>query len=174
MSLDDLQKHLYSLPETPDAIPYVTSYYRERWGFCLTETQRQSLTEGIYEVYIDSELFDGHLTYGEVLLPGQVPDEIFLSTYVCHPSLANNELSGPCVTVSCILVSRINRSYLFLSNCFIPETIGSLTYLSRHKDLLKERVFAGFNVRASRMTGLLISPLPPGRPPPAIRSAAMF
>jgi aminopeptidase-like protein len=147
LSLSELQNNLYSLPDQPIAIPYITSYYKERWGFCLTQQQRDSLEDGEYEVFIDSELFDGSLTYGELLIKGKTDKEVFISTYVCHPSMANNELSGPTVTtfIANWLANRANNRYSYRF-VFIPETIGSITYLSRNKDYLKANVFAGFNV----------------------------
>ena len=144
--LAELQEHLHSLPEQPNAIPYVTSYYEERWGFCLTENQRKTLKEGNYQVFINSELSDGSLTYGELIIPGKSEKEIFLSTYVCHPSMANNELSGP--TVTTYLAKWIQsqpREYTYRI-IFIPETIGSITYLSKNQQKLKENVSAGFNI----------------------------
>ena len=146
MSRAELDEHLFSLPDQPDAIPYVTSYYKERWGFCLPHRQRLELKPDVYRVFIDSELKDGSLTYGECVLPGATQKEVFLSTYVCHPSMANNELSGPVVTafVGKWLQSQPRRyTYRIV---FIPETIGSLTYLSRHLDHLKKNVVVGFNI----------------------------
>ena len=147
LSLSELQKHLYSLPNQPNAIPYITSYYKERWGFCLTHEERECLEDGEYEVFIDSELFDGGLTYGEVLIKGESSKEVFISTYVCHPSMANNELSGPCVTTFLAKklkgLGRTKYSYRLI---FIPETIGSITYLSKNIEHLKKSVVAGFNV----------------------------
>lgn len=145
LSLDELQKHLYSLPEQPNAIPYITSYYAERWGFCISQRDRNQLIPGQYHVYIDSELFDGSLTYGELYLPGETDREIMLSTYVCHPSMANNELSGPCVTtwLGRWLMDLPQRKYSYRI-LFLPETIGSICYLSRHLHQLQERVKAGF------------------------------
>lgn len=144
--LSELQQHLYSLEDQPDAIPYVTSYYKEQWGFCIAHRERARLREGQYRVFIDSELKDGHLTYGECILPGEEEKEVFLSTYVCHPSMANNELSGPVVLsfIAKWLLSKPRRyTYRIV---FVPETIGAITYLSRHLSHLKARVIAGFNL----------------------------
>lgn len=147
ISLQELQEHLYSLPDQPTAIPYITSYYKERWGFCISQEQRNQLEDGEYEVFIDSELFDGSLTYGEFFIKGKSCQEIFISTYVCHPSMANNELSGPCVVTFLAkwLSNRLDNRYSYRF-VFIPETIGSIAYLSKNMNLLKSNVFAGFNV----------------------------
>ncbi len=147
VTLDDLQAHLYSLPEQPNAIPYITSYYKERWGFCLTQQERDELEPGEYHVFIDSELKDGSLTYGELIIPGASEKEIFLSSYLCHPSMANNELSGPVVTTFLAKwLSEIeNRKYTYRI-AIIPETIGSITYLSQHYREMKNKVIAGFNI----------------------------
>ena len=147
ITLNELQKHLHSLPEQPNAIPYITSYYEERWGFCLTQEQRDSLEEGEYKVVINSKLFSGQLNYGELILPGESNEEIFLSTYICHPSMANNELSGPTVvTYLAKWLSQLTTHRYTYRFIFIPETIGSITYLSRNYKHLKKNVVAGFNV----------------------------
>lgn len=146
VSFDELQKHLFSIPEQPDAIPYVTSYYKENWGFCISQNERNKLTHGDYKVFIDSELKEGHLTYGEIIIPGESKKEIFLSTYLCHPSLANNEISGPVVTtfiVKWILEQKRKYTYRI---AIIPETIGSISYLSKNHKRMKRRTIAGFNI----------------------------
>ena len=145
ISREELLHHIYTQPEQPEWIPYVTSYYKERWGFCMSERQKQALTDAEYEVCIDSTLEDGYLTYGELVLPGETDDEIFFSTYLCHPSMANNELSGPCVQTEVIkyLKSLSHRRYTYRF-VFIPETIGSITYLSRNLEVLQQHVKAGF------------------------------
>ena len=147
ISRETLLEHVYTLPDQPDWIPYVTSYYKERWGFCMSENQKQKLSDDKYKVIIDSTLEDGALNYGELLIPGQVKDEIFLSTYICHPSMANNELSGPAVTIALAktILANKNRKYSYRV-IFIPETIGSITYLSKHVDYLKQHVIAGYNI----------------------------
>jgi aminopeptidase-like protein len=147
LDLEVLDEHLYSLPDQPNAIPYVTSYYQRRWGFCLSHNKREQLKPGRYRAVIDSELKPGVLNYGELLIPGKSNEEVFLSTYVCHPSMANNELSGPVVTTAIAqwIQTLPERRYTYRI-VFIPETIGSLVYLSRHLDHLKQHVIAGFNV----------------------------
>ena len=134
LSLAELRPHLYSLPDRPDWIPYRTTYYAETWGFCLPHRQLESLPDGEYEVVIDSSLRDGSLTYGECLLPGRVEDEILISTHICHPSLANDNLSG--VAVAAVLAQNLasaprRYTYRFL---FVPGTIGPIAWLARNQD----------------------------------------
>lgn len=147
VTLQELKNIIYTQPEQPDVIPYVTSYYKERYGFCMAQNQKDSLGEDNYHIFIDSELKNGHLTYGEIIIPGETKQEIFLSTYVCHPSMANNELSGPAVATYLVkwLKSLPKRKYTYRI-IFIPETIGSITYLSRNLEHLKKHVIAGFNL----------------------------
>ncbi len=134
MRLEELKLHLFTLPEHPDVIPYRTSYYEDNWGFCLSHNQMLALEEGEYEVFIDSTLEDGHLTYGECYLRGQSTDEVLISCHACHPSLANDNLSG--LTVATYLARYLSRldlrySYRFL---FIPGTIGAITWLAQNRD----------------------------------------
>jgi aminopeptidase-like protein len=132
MNRSELEPHLHSLPERPDAIPYKTSYYREAWGFCLSQNQRNNLGDGPFEVCIDSSIKPGALTYGELVVPGSQPDEFLVSTHCCHPYMANDNLSG--IGLSVQLAKRLLKlqprlTYRFL---FIPGTIGSITWLARN------------------------------------------
>lgn len=149
VTLEELLPLIHTQPDQPDAIPYVTSYYKERYGFCMSQLQKEALQEDTYHIYIDSDLKAGSLTYGEILIPSTEgnKDEIFLSTYVCHPSMANNELSGPAVTIYLAkwLWEKKHRRYNYRI-IFIPETIGAITYLSQHLPEMKKRVRAGFNI----------------------------
>jgi aminopeptidase-like protein len=134
MSLGELRPHLHSLPAHPDWIPYRTTYYADSWGFCLSNRQLESLADTEYDVVIDSSLTDGALTYGECVLPGQVEDEFLISTHVCHPSMANDNLSGVAVATALarILARTPHRlTYRFL---FVPGTIGPIAWLSRNQD----------------------------------------
>lgn len=148
MTFDELDKKLHYLKEQPNAIPYVTSYYKKRWGFCVSFNDYKKLDRNAkYQVVIDSNFKEnGNLTYGELLIKGKSDEEIFFSTYVCHPQMVNNELSGPAVLtgIAKTLINRTNHySYRFV---FIPETIGSITYLSKNLNHLKKYVVGGYNV----------------------------
>ncbi len=148
MSLEALKKIVFVEESQPDVIPYVTSYYRSRSAFCTSKNRLEALKEGQYHAVIKSSLNEkGSLTYGEAFLPGESEKEILISTYLCHPSMANNECSGP--AVSLFLLNYIKElpkrkySYRFI---YIPETIGSITYLSRNYRELKKNVIAGINL----------------------------
>ncbi|EAL5741310.1 aminopeptidase, partial [Campylobacter lari] len=148
LNLASLQKHLYSIEEMPDAIPYVTSYYKRRWGFCIKHEDRVKLKEGKYKVFIDAKHHEnGVLNYADLLIPStqETKDEILISTYLCHPSMANNELSGPVVAVFLVkwLLELKERKYNYRF-VFTPETIGSIVYLSKHLKHLQKHTKAGF------------------------------
>jgi aminopeptidase-like protein len=142
MSLAELRPHLHTLPAQPDLIPYRTSYYKESWGFCLSQHALDAMPEGEYEVLIDSTLADGHLSYGELLLPGASAEEVLISCHVCHPSLANDNLAGISVATELARVLsgiKTHYSYRFV---FIPGTIGAITWLARNPDAAR-RIAAG-------------------------------
>jgi aminopeptidase-like protein len=135
MSLAELRPHLHTLPEQPDLVPYRTSYYRDDWGFCLTQRQLEALADAEYDVCIDSSLVDGHLSYGEAVLAGELDDEILLSAHVCHPSLADDNLSG--LAVAAVLARELSRSERrrhTLRFLFAPGTLGSITWLARNRE----------------------------------------
>jgi aminopeptidase-like protein len=144
MSKEELITHLHFLESAPDVIPYVTSYYKENWGFCLTYNQFLKLGPGPFQVVIDSKLFSGSMHFGELVIPGKTNKEILLSTYICHPSMASNELSGP-VVLSALAqwasTSNLNHTIRCL---FLPETIGAIYYLSLHLQELRNNVRAGW------------------------------
>lgn len=138
MSLSDLKPHLHSLPDRPDWIFYKTSYYKETWGFCLSHRQLRNLEEGEYEVFIDSELTNGSLTYGELVLAGDSTEEVLFSTHICHPSMCNDNLSG--IAIATMLAKYLQNqprryTYRFL---FIPGTIGAITWLARHHESTRQ------------------------------------
>jgi aminopeptidase-like protein len=144
LTLRQLDEHLHSLPDLPNAIPYVTSYYKPRWGFCLTEDERSSLPDGDYQVVVDTELFDGSMTMSEAVLHGSSGKEVLFSAYTCHPRLANDELTGAIALP--LLYRRLAKqsdrrlTYRFL---FAPETIGSLAYLAQNGEALRQNLIAG-------------------------------
>jgi aminopeptidase-like protein len=153
LSKKKLFKNIHSLPKQPKAIPYITSYYKKYWGFCINHKQKlffekQYKNNDKFKVVIKSNFKkNGSLTYGELIIPGRSKKEILISTYVCHPSLANNELSGPIVSL-CLInhfhkIKNLKKTLRFI---FIPETIGSITYLSKHLEYLKQNVIGGYNL----------------------------
>ena len=153
LSKSALFKNLYSLPSQPNAIPYITSYYKKKWGFCISHNQKKFFRRSYkkkdkFKVVINSNFKKkGKLTYGELILPGKSKQEILISTYICHPSMANNELSGPIVSLLLIdffkKYKKLNKTLRFI---FIPETIGSITYLSKNLKYLKKNVVGGYNL----------------------------
>ena len=146
LSLEELEAHLHSIPDKPDAIPYVTSYYADRWGFCMTHRQRVGLAKGNYRAVIRSRKFRGVMNFAELVIPGTSDSEVLLSTYVCHPSMANNETSGPAVLTFLgrwLLEQPRRYTYRIV---FAPETIGAIHYISQNQKHLKQKVVAGFNI----------------------------
>ena len=136
IGLDELKSHIHTIPNKPQSIPYITSYYNEDWGFCMTDEQLKKLNDGIYKVVIDSELKDGSLTYGEYYIEGKTKQEVIFSTYICHPSLCNDNLSGMILLVflaQFLQTQNLTYSYRFI---FVPETIGAITWLNKNENRL--------------------------------------
>jgi aminopeptidase-like protein len=148
LSLSELLPYIYTQPDQPDVIPYVTSYYNDNWGFCMSDNDKQELPDGNYHVVVDAEKGPGTLELADLVIKGESSDEIFFSTYVCHPSMANNELSGPVLSSALIqyIKSKYNKSKYTYRFVFLPETIGSITYLSQHLKHLQDKVICGFNL----------------------------
>lgn len=147
LSLTELQNHLYSLKDQPNAIPYVTSYYKSRWGFCLAHNQRKKMKKGFYRAVIKAKKKQGVLNYGEIIIQGKTKKEIFLSTYICHPSMANDQISG---IVTLTALARWINKYKNHNHTFriiwIPETIGAIVYLSKHLKEMKSNIVAGWQL----------------------------
>ena len=148
ISYTDLINNIFYLKDQPEAIPYVTSYYSKKWGFCISYNQFKKLKKSSkYRVFIDSDLnVNGELTYGELLIKGKVEDELFFSSYICHPQMANNELSGPAVLTAIASYIKNKDNYYSYRFVLIPETIGSIVYLSKNLKSLKKNIKGGFNI----------------------------
>lgn len=145
VDLSELKKHIYVQEDDEDAIPYVTSYYQENFGFCMSQKQKEELTDGRYHMVIDSEHIDGNLSYGEVIIRGTSTDEILISTYLCHPSMANDNLSGICVTTAlCQYINSLKKRKYTYRILYVPETIGAIAYLSSHIEYMKKHTIAGY------------------------------
>jgi aminopeptidase-like protein len=147
LDLQELIPHLHSDPARPRAIPYVTSYYASNWGFCISHDEKNRLLGGEYEVVIKTRKFRGKIQIAEAIIPGaKSAKEVLLSTYLCHPSMANNELSGPLVCASLIRIQRELKSRRGFRVVFLPETIGSIAYLSTNLKKIVERTIAALVV----------------------------
>ena len=145
LSFKELKKNLYFIKKKPNAIPYVTSYYKKNWGFCISYNQFKKLPKkGTYEVFIDSKIFNGKMGYMELFIPGKSKKEILITSYICHPSMANNELSGPLIIMA--LSKILKQSYYSIRLLLIPETIGAINYIQKNLKHLKENLIAGFNI----------------------------
>ncbi len=148
LTLDELLPHIFTQPDQPNFIPYVTSYYSNNWGFCMSHNDKEVLPDGDYHVVIDATKGLGQLELADLIIKGDSSEEIFFSTYVCHPSMANNELSGPVIATALIQYIKLkykNPKYTYRF-VFVPETIGSIAYLSQNIENLQYKVVCGFNL----------------------------
>ena len=148
LTKNQLLKKIYSLPKQPNLVPYVTSYYKKDWGFCMKHSEKKKLPNGYYSVFIDSVFKKDGLPYGELYIKGKTKKEILFSTYICHPSMANNELSGPAVSIflSKFIEKNFKNNYYSYRFIYIPETIGSIAYIKKNLKNLKKNVFCAFNL----------------------------
>ena len=148
IDLKDLKKKIHVLDKIPNAIPYVTSYYKKNWGFCMSKNMFNRLPKGKYLANIQSEFKNGHMNGAHALLKGKVKKEILFSSYICHPSMANNELSGPILLNSILdfLKKNFKKTYYSYRFVLMPETIGSIAYISKYHRILKKNTIAAFNL----------------------------
>ena len=147
IKLDDLKKNIFTLPKQPNAVPYVTSYYKKNWGFCLSYNQLKKLSKGNYKVVIDTNFKkNGNLIVGEFLIRGKSKKEIIISTNICHPSMVNNELSGPCLATFLAEYLDTKKNYYTYRFIFVPETVGMLAYLSKRLRIIKKNFKAGYHL----------------------------
>jgi len=150
LPLDELKKHIHTDKKSKNAIPYVTSYYKKTWGFCLSHNQLKNIKNKNYKVVIDSSLKKGVMDYGEIILKGKSKKEILFSTYICHPSMVNNELSGPVITSALIhYVSNLKSRKFSYRFVFVPETIGAIAYINKNFKILKKNILAGFVINCA-------------------------
>ena len=165
ISKKDLLKKVFIHHKNKNFIPYVTSYYKKYWGFCMSYKEKKKLPKGKYKVFVDSYFKKGTLDLSHSVIKGKNKKEIFFSSYVCHPSMANNELSGPVVLNALLkyITSKFRKTYFTYRFVLLPETVGSISYLSRYKNILKKNVFMGFNLSClgdSRAYSIIKSPNP--------------
>ena len=146
LDLTDLRKNLFSTPSQPKAIPYVTSYYKKNWGMCIDHESKLKLKEGKYFVNIDTKFTKGSLNIGEIKIKGKYKKEILLTTYICHPSMANNEISGISVLTFIAKYLSLRKNKFSYRILFLPETIGSIAYIEKELKDLKEKIIAGYVV----------------------------
>ncbi len=144
ISLENLKKKIYTIPNRPNTIPYVTSYYKKDWGFCVTYNQLKKMKDQYYNIFIDSSHKKGQMSFGEIFLKGRSQKEILITTYICHPSMANNELSGPSLLIYLSKWLSSKKTYYSYRLLFLPETIGAIAYISKNILKLKKKVIGGF------------------------------
>ena len=150
ITLSELKKHIHTFKKNKNAIPYVTSYYKKTWGFCMSQNQLKKIQKKRYRVVIKSSFKKGVMNYGETLIKGKYKKEIFFSTYICHPSMANNELSGPVINTALIdYVKNLKNKRYSYRFVFVPETIGSIAYINQNLNKLQKNMLAGFVINCA-------------------------